>query len=82
MADEFALGEVLAAAEDAAPMDSVDVVARYVQKRFGAVSVSFLFLDFVGQELVRLAAADDAGAAWNQPGSHPLAGQRPPTGSP
>jgi hypothetical protein len=74
VADEFALGEVLAAAEDAAPMDSVDVVARYVQKRFGAVSVSFLFLDFVGQELVRLAAADDAGAGGTSPVRIPLQG--------
>lgn len=64
MAVEFDLGEVLAAAEDAAPMESVDVVAGYLQKRFGAASTSFLFLDFVGQELVRLKAADaDAGEA-------------------
>ncbi|MEV6613086.1 PP2C family protein-serine/threonine phosphatase [Streptomyces sp. NPDC051051] len=74
MADEFALGEVLAAAEDAAPMDSVDVVARNVQKRFGAVSVSFLFLDFVGQELVRLTAADDAEAGGTSPVRIPVQG--------
>ncbi|MFC9292285.1 PP2C family protein-serine/threonine phosphatase [Streptomyces sp. NPDC057052] len=74
MADEFALGEVLAAAEDAAPMDSVDVVARNVQKRLGAVSVSFLFLDFVGQELVRLTAADDAEAGGTSPVRIPVQG--------
>ncbi|MFF9060329.1 PP2C family protein-serine/threonine phosphatase [Streptomyces sp. NPDC014882] len=74
MADEFALGEVLAAAEDAAPMDSVDVVARNLQKRFGAVSVSFLFLDFVGQELVRLTAADDAETGGTHPVRIPVRG--------
>ncbi|MGW3991271.1 PP2C family protein-serine/threonine phosphatase [Streptomyces sp. NPDC004830] len=54
-------------------MESVDVVAGYLQKRFGAVSTSFLFLDFVGQELVRLKAAD-AGAEEADAERTPLRG--------
>ncbi|MEU5522804.1 PP2C family protein-serine/threonine phosphatase [Streptomyces sp. NPDC047860] len=51
------LGELLAAAEAAPPGESVDVVADDLQKRFGAEHVSFLFVDLVGQRLVRLTAA-------------------------
>ncbi|WP_328476317.1 serine/threonine-protein phosphatase [Streptomyces sp. NBC_00377] len=63
---DLELGELLAAAEAAPPGESVDVVARDLQKRFGAERVSFLFVDLIGQRLVRLAAAgsadgDDAG---------------------
>lgn len=55
MADgRLGLDEVLAAAENAAPVRSIDVVARNLRDRFGADDVSFLFLDLVGQELVRL----------------------------
>ncbi|MFI1420835.1 PP2C family protein-serine/threonine phosphatase [Streptomyces sp. NPDC020731] len=50
------LGELLAAAEAAPPGESVDVVAHDLQKRFGAESVSFLFVDLVGRRLVRLTA--------------------------
>ena len=53
------LGELLTAAEAAPPGESVDVVARDLQKRFGAEQVSFLFVDLVGQQLVRLSATDD-----------------------
>jgi hypothetical protein len=56
---DLELGELLAAAEAAPPSESVDVVARDLQKRFGAQRVSFLFVDLIGQRLVRLAAADD-----------------------
>ncbi|MCF6523092.1 PP2C family protein-serine/threonine phosphatase [Streptomyces sp. JJ36] len=52
--DRFGLAPLLTAAENAAPVDSVEVVARDVRDRFGARSVSFLFVDIVGQELVRL----------------------------
>ncbi|GGU47234.1 PP2C family protein-serine/threonine phosphatase [Streptomyces lavendofoliae] len=52
------LGDVLAEAASASPVDSVDVVARHLQKRFHAVCVSFLFADLVGETLVRLAIAD------------------------
>lgn len=52
------LGDVLAEAADASPVESVDVVARHLQKRFQAVCVSFLFADLIGEQLVRLAIAD------------------------
>ncbi|MFF4321239.1 PP2C family protein-serine/threonine phosphatase [Streptomyces sp. NPDC001568] len=48
------LAEVLAAAEAAAPVDSLDVVARSLRDRFGAASVSFLFVDVVGRRLLRV----------------------------
>ncbi|MER6563515.1 PP2C family protein-serine/threonine phosphatase [Streptomyces sp. NPDC001027] len=54
---DLELGELLAAAEAAPPGESVDVVAHDLQKRFGAERVSFLFVDLVGQRLVRLVAA-------------------------
>ncbi|MFF7559438.1 PP2C family protein-serine/threonine phosphatase [Streptomyces pseudovenezuelae] len=54
---DLELGELLAAAEAAPPGESVDVVARDLQKRFGAERVSFLFVDLIGQRLVRLTAA-------------------------
>ncbi|MFI8305029.1 PP2C family protein-serine/threonine phosphatase [Streptomyces sp. NPDC085927] len=62
---DLELGELLAAAEAAPPGESVDVVAHDLQKRFGAVCVSFLFVDLIGQRLVRLTAAggDAAGDA-------------------
>ncbi|MGW5434704.1 PP2C family protein-serine/threonine phosphatase [Streptomyces sp. NPDC004059] len=50
----FGLDEVLRAAEDAAPVQSVDVVALNLEKRFSATEVSFLFVDLIGQEAVRL----------------------------
>ncbi|MEW1868459.1 PP2C family protein-serine/threonine phosphatase [Streptomyces caelestis] len=56
------LGELLAAAEAAPPGESVDVVAHDLQKRFGAERVSFLFVDLVGQRLVRLTTAGDDAA--------------------
>ncbi|WP_413760269.1 PP2C family protein-serine/threonine phosphatase [Streptomyces sp. MMBL 11-3] len=59
---DLELGELLAAAEAAPPGESVDVVARNLQKRFGAERVSFLFVDLIGQRLVRLnASAADEG---------------------
>ncbi|GHK00004.1 hypothetical protein SY2F82_18010 [Streptomyces sp. Y2F8-2] len=61
------LGELLAAAEAAPPGASVDVVARDLQKRCGAEDVSFLFVDLVGQRLVRLAAVDGAVADQAEP---------------
>ncbi|GAA3908258.1 PP2C family protein-serine/threonine phosphatase [Streptomyces lacrimifluminis] len=57
--EDLELGELLAAAEAAPPGESVDVVAHDLQKRFGAERVSFLFVDLIGQRLVRLAASDD-----------------------
>ncbi|MEV6960543.1 PP2C family protein-serine/threonine phosphatase [Streptomyces sp. NPDC051207] len=52
------LEDVLAEAEEASPVESVDVVARNLLKRFGATCVSFLFVDLVGEELVQLTTAD------------------------
>ncbi|MHC3392556.1 PP2C family protein-serine/threonine phosphatase [Streptomyces lavendulocolor] len=51
------LAGVLAAAETAAPVESLDVVARMLSERFGAVSVTFLIADFTGGSVVRLGAA-------------------------
>ncbi|WP_326673785.1 PP2C family protein-serine/threonine phosphatase [Streptomyces sp. NBC_01257] len=59
--DRLGLAEVLAAAEDAAPVDSLDVVARNLRARFGARYVSFLFVDVVGRRLLRV--NDTAGAS-------------------
>ncbi|PYC74497.1 protein phosphatase [Streptomyces tateyamensis] len=53
--ERMVLGELLAAAEAAAPVDSLDVMARELRERFGALCVSFLFLDLIGQTLVRVA---------------------------
>ncbi|GHB75287.1 hypothetical protein GCM10010347_52060 [Streptomyces cirratus] len=52
--DRIGLAEVLAAAESAAPVDSLDVVARNLRDRFGARYVSFLFVDVVGRRLLRV----------------------------
>lgn len=52
--DRLGLADVLAAAEDAAPVASLDVVARNLRDRFGARYVSFLFVDVVGRKLVRV----------------------------
>ncbi|MET8720470.1 PP2C family protein-serine/threonine phosphatase [Streptomyces misionensis] len=54
----IALAEVLAEAENAAPVASLDVVARHLRDRFGAQYVSFLFLDIVGRKLVRVTEED------------------------
>lgn len=54
------LDEVLRAAEDAAPVESVDVVARNLEKRFSASEVSFWLVDMIGQEAVRLPRAGTA----------------------
>ncbi|PSM45186.1 protein phosphatase [Streptomyces dioscori] len=56
---DLELGELLASAEAAPPGESVDVVARNLQKRFGAEHVSFLFVDLIGHRLVRLTAAGE-----------------------
>ena len=47
-------GDVLAAAESAPPGESVEVVARDLAKRFGAVDASYLLTDLVDERLVRL----------------------------
>ncbi|MFK0102586.1 PP2C family protein-serine/threonine phosphatase [Streptomyces sp. NPDC091040] len=72
--DRIGLAQVLAAAEEAAPVASLDVVARNLRDRFGARYVSFLFLDLVGLKLARVteAAATQQGRRADQvdlPGS-------------
>ncbi|WP_408646805.1 PP2C family protein-serine/threonine phosphatase [Streptomyces carminius] len=52
---------ILAAAETAAPVESVDVVAQELRRRFGATSVSFLITDLAGQSVVRLSTAGEVG---------------------
>ncbi|MFC9463141.1 PP2C family protein-serine/threonine phosphatase [Streptomyces coelicoflavus] len=52
--ERIGLAEVLAAAEAAAPVASLDVVARNLRDRFGARYVSLLFVDVAGRRLVRV----------------------------
>src|SRR4051812_49750518 len=70
---DLELGELLAAAEAAPPGESVDVIAHDLQKRFGAERVSFLFVDLIGQRLVRLAAVG-GGVADPSEAIHPPGG--------
>ncbi|MEU3465424.1 PP2C family protein-serine/threonine phosphatase [Streptomyces sp. NPDC006733] len=51
------LAGTLQAAEAAAPVESLDVVARMLKDHLGAASVSFLITDFTGSSVVRLGAA-------------------------
>ncbi|MFF8867990.1 PP2C family protein-serine/threonine phosphatase [Streptomyces sp. NPDC015139] len=76
MAGDAGLGldEVLRAAEDAAPVESVDVVARNLEKRFSAAEVSFLFVDMLGHEAVRLPRAGTAAQARGEAERIALAG--------
>ncbi|GAA2432450.1 PP2C family protein-serine/threonine phosphatase [Streptomyces macrosporus] len=53
---------ILAAAEAASPVESVDVVARELRRRFGATSVSFLITDMTGHAVVRLSTAGEIGS--------------------
>ncbi|WP_330346142.1 serine/threonine-protein phosphatase [Streptomyces longwoodensis] len=66
MRDRIGLTDVLAAAEEAAPVRSLDIVARNLRERFGARYVSFLFVDVVGRRLLRVsdkaATSDERGA--------------------
>lgn len=71
--DQIGLGEVLAATESAAPVRSLDVVARNLRDRFDARYVSFLFVDIVGRRLLRV--HDTAVEPGRQPAEQvPLAG--------
>ncbi|MET8291573.1 PP2C family protein-serine/threonine phosphatase [Streptomyces sp. NPDC005132] len=51
------LAGTLAAAETAAPVEPLDVVAQILKEHLGAASVSFLITDFTGGSVVRLGAA-------------------------
>ncbi|MGW4459830.1 PP2C family protein-serine/threonine phosphatase [Streptomyces albidoflavus] len=54
---------LLAAAERAAPVASLDVVARDLRDGLGAWNVSFLFLDAVGRKMVQVTEETAAGQA-------------------
>lgn len=55
------VGALLAAAEAAAPVDAIDVVADALKDMFCAEQVSFLIADFSGDSLIRLGhSSDDA----------------------
>ncbi|MER5488422.1 PP2C family protein-serine/threonine phosphatase [Streptomyces sp. NPDC002812] len=71
--ERIGLAEVLTAAEAAAPVDSLDVVARNLRDRFGARYVSFLFVDIVGRRLLRV---HDTAVTWHEDRAEqvPLAG--------
>ncbi len=51
------LPRLLTAAERAAPVDAVEVVAEDLRRRFGATQVSFLIVDLTGRAVARLATA-------------------------
>ncbi|MFE6821961.1 PP2C family protein-serine/threonine phosphatase [Streptomyces sp. NPDC057690] len=71
--DRIGLADVLAAAEDAAPVRSLDVVARNLRDRFDARYVSFLFVDVVGRRLLRV--SDQAASPHERHAEHvPLVG--------
>ncbi|HUQ61654.1 PP2C family protein-serine/threonine phosphatase, partial [Lentzea sp.] len=60
-------GDVLAAAESAPPVESIDVVARDLAKRFEAFDVSFLLIDVGDEQLVRLVSTtQDLGGSGAQ----------------
>ncbi len=63
----MSLAEILAAAEAAPPVESLDVVARMLKDHLGALSVSFLITDFTGNSVVRLGAA--GGVETDEPAS-------------
>ncbi|MFJ8942266.1 hypothetical protein ACIRG4_03070 [Streptomyces sp. NPDC102395] len=48
---------LLTAAERAAPVDAVAVVAEDLRRRFSAARVSFLIVDLTGKAVARLTAA-------------------------
>ncbi|MCX4918984.1 PP2C family protein-serine/threonine phosphatase [Streptomyces sp. NBC_00687] len=54
---ESGLPRLLTAAETAAPVDAVDVVAEDLRRRFEASGVSFLIVDLTGRAVARLSTA-------------------------
>ncbi|MEU3859256.1 PP2C family protein-serine/threonine phosphatase [Streptomyces sp. NPDC028722] len=55
---------LLTAAERAAPVDAVDVIARDLLRRFRATQVSFLIADLTGRAVARLSTAGEAEGGW------------------
>src|SRR3954469_16661905 len=60
------LGALLAAAEDAAPVAAVEVLAERLASALGARELSFLIADFSGQALIRLGHAGTPAATRAQ----------------
>ncbi|WP_438302314.1 PP2C family protein-serine/threonine phosphatase (plasmid) [Streptomyces sp. HUAS TT11] len=58
--DRMWLADVLGAAENAAPVESLDVVARSLRDRFGARYASFLFVDIAGRKMIRFSKDTDS----------------------
>lgn len=56
------LPRLLTAAETAAPVEAIDVVAQDLLRRFGATRVSFLIVDLTGKAVVPLSTASQAEA--------------------
>jgi hypothetical protein len=52
---------LLTAAETAAPVDAVDVIAEDLRRRFNATKVSFLIVDLTGRAVARLSTAPAEG---------------------
>lgn len=52
--------QLLTAAETAAPVEAVDVVAEYLRRCFGATEVSFLIVDLTGKSVARLSTSHTA----------------------
>lgn len=60
------LPRLLTAAETAAPVDAVDVIAEDLRRRFEATKVSFLIVDLTGKAVARLSTAPaEDGRGWS-----------------
>ena len=70
MADHAAgrldLAQLLAAVENAPPVDAADVLGEWLADALGATEVSFLVVDFSGRALIRLGHAGAAAATRTQ----------------
>ncbi|NSC20427.1 serine/threonine-protein phosphatase [Streptomyces albus subsp. chlorinus] len=71
--DTDQLSGLLAAAEEAAPVDCVDVVARNLRRRLAAEAVSFLIVDLSKKAAVRM-RADGGAESGQEPETIELAG--------
>lgn len=67
------LPRLLAAAEAAAPVEAVDVVAEDLRRRLQATNVSFLIVDLTGRAVARLSTTD-AAEGWREAERIPMPG--------
>ena len=65
---------MLAEAENAAPVAPLDVAARNLCRRFGARSVSFLFVDILGRQIVPATTGESAAQRGRSAAQIPSAG--------